>query len=69
MAKGNTTERRGQKTRVRFSLAAHKDAALKLKMLAWKRYSRPTTDEETATVLAALIEEEAARVATKEKLP
>ena len=34
----------------------------RMELVAWSRHGRPTTDEETAAALAALIEEEARRV-------
>ncbi len=61
MPRGNADGPRGHRTRVRFSLTAHKDAARALKLIAWGRYGRPTTDEETEAVLAAIIEEERQR--------
>lgn len=39
-----------------------KDAALALRLLAWGRYERPTTDEEEDAVLSALVMEEQERM-------
>jgi hypothetical protein len=39
------------------------ESGVQMKLIAWARYGRTTTDEETAAALAALISEEAARVA------
>jgi hypothetical protein len=39
--------------------------ALELKLIAWGRYGRPTTAEETTAVLAALVSEEAQRIREK----
>lgn len=50
---GNRTAQRGKPTRLRYRLT--KEAALKLKLLAWQQYGRPTTDEEENAVLTALI--------------
>lgn len=45
----------------------HKDAALALTLIAWSRYGRPTTDEETEDVLAAIVMEERERIATSDE--
>ena len=59
MPKGNKSAARGKPVRVRRRIT--KAAALELKLIAWQRYGRPTTDEEEDTVLVALIHEEAER--------
>lgn len=38
-------------------------AGLTMTLIAWARYGRPTTDEETAAALEALINEAAAKMA------
>lgn len=38
------------------------DIGLIVQMIAWQRYDRPTTDEETAAVLAQIIRDEAQRI-------
>lgn len=40
-----------------------KEAALSLRLLAWQRYGRPTTDDEEDAVLSALVLEEQERLA------
>lgn len=39
------------------------DAAVALRLLAWRRYGRPTTADEEDQVLSALVMEERARIA------
>jgi hypothetical protein len=50
---GNRTAQRGKPTRLRYRLT--KEAALKLKLLAWQYYGRPATDEEEDQFLNRLI--------------
>lgn len=69
MPRGNRTEKRGRKTRLRFSLAEHKDAAQSLQLIAWGRYGRPTEQHEDEAVLAALILEERGRIAAAAPTP
>ncbi len=38
------------------------ETGAQMKLIAWRRYGRPTTDEETAQVLAELINKEARRI-------
>lgn len=61
MPRGNTSGPRGHPTKRRYTL--DKAAALQLQGIAWLRYGRPTTEAETSAVLAALIAEEAQRIA------
>ena len=57
---GNRTAQRGKPTRVRRKLT--KPAALALKLIAWQRHHRPTTDEEEDAILSELVMEEQERV-------
>ena len=59
MPSGNFDGPRGHRTKQRYLIS--KEASVALKMLAWTRYGRPTTDEETNAVLSALVMEEKAR--------
>lgn len=61
MRPGNRTDRRGRKLRLTFSLAKHKEAAAQLRLIAWRRYGRPTTPDEESAVLAEIIGEAASR--------
>lgn len=58
---GNRTAQRGKPTRVRRRIS--KEAALAIRLIAWHRFGRPTTDEEEDRVLEQLIEEERLRIA------
>lgn len=56
-ARGKTGPKR------KFRPALSHQAGLTMQMIAWQRYGRPTTEEETAAALEALINETAAAMA------
>ena len=49
--------------RFRIRRTITKEAAQTLRLLAWRRYGRPTTDDEENALICQLIEEERQRVA------